>query len=135
MIVASPNYILLPLIVGIGLNLGFLNVISIMVFGAVYQLFLSSAGLLLNLKMPKMDWTNVAMVVKQSGSVTIATLSSIGLTILNGIGLFLMTAVIEAFVSGFAFLAIISLAIFYALLFLLCYFLLHKYGEKMMGKI
>lgn len=135
MIVASPNYILLPLIVGIGLNLGFLNVISIMVFGAVYQLFLSSAGLLLNLKMPKMDWTNVAMVVKQSGSVTIATLASMGLTILNSIGLFVLSIVIDTIVPGLAFFALIALGVFYALLFLLCYFLLNKYGEKMMGKI
>lgn len=135
MIVASPNYVLLPLIVGIGLNLGVLNVISIMLFGAIYQLFLSSAGLLLNLKMPKMDWTNVAMVVKQSGSVTIATLSSIGLTVLNGIALFFVAVIIDTLASGLAFLAIMALGIIYALLFLLCCFLLHKFGEKMMGKI
>ncbi len=135
MIVASPNYILLPLIVGIGLNLGFINIASIMFFGFIYQLFLATAGLLLNLKMPKMDWTNIAMVVKQSGSVTVATLSSMVLTILNGIGMSVLSLAIGAFAPELSCFAIIALAMFYTLVVLISVFLLYKFGEKMMGKI
>ena len=38
----------------------------------LFILFMSSAGLALNLKMPNLNWTNVAVAVKQSGSVLIA---------------------------------------------------------------
>lgn len=134
-IVASPNYILLPLIAGIGLKLSVLDVISIMIFGFVYQLFLSTSGLLVNLKMPKMEWTNVAMVVKQSASVTTMTLSSMALTVFNAIALFAMLYFIDIFFFGLSFLAILIMTVIYASLFLVCVLLLRKYGEKLIGKI
>lgn len=44
-----------------------------------YSLFSSLLGLTVNLLMPKLDWTNEAAVVKQSGAVTVSTL--VGMTV------------------------------------------------------
>lgn len=45
----------------------------------VYCVFTSVVGLLINLRMPKLEWNNEAAVVKQSGSVTVTMV--IGLTV------------------------------------------------------
>ncbi len=49
----------------------------------LFILFMSSAGLALNLKMPNLNWTNIAVAVKQSGSVLIALFG--GWVILGGL--------------------------------------------------
>lgn len=53
-----------------------LEIVAVFVFPFAFQSFIAFAGLFANIKLPRFDWTNETVVVKQSGAMMIITLGS-----------------------------------------------------------
>lgn len=66
-----PPAVLLAVCAAIGCRLPFLPALLLTVCAALFALFLSSAGLLLNLYMPNLNWKNETVPIKQGGAVAI----------------------------------------------------------------
>lgn len=85
----------IPFIIVNVLILQFSNIFSLMdslwaiIVPSLLVTFMALSGLMLNLKFPKLDWTNEAMVVKQSLSVFLSMLIGMGSCLL-GIALFML---------------------------------------------
>jgi len=56
-----------------------LEIVTVFVFPLAFQTFIALIGLFSNIKLPRFDWTNETVVVKQSGAVMIATLGGMAM--------------------------------------------------------
>ena len=119
----------IDLLFSIAFRLNFLDIIYSIVIQFSFILFTSVLGILVNLKLPKMEWQNESVVVKQSASVLVSILLSLlGLVInLVSIVIFFFSLVF----SGFSVKNSVPLSIFISsFIILLITFLLYKYILK-----
>lgn len=77
----------------------------------VYCVFTSVLGLLINLRMPKLEWTNEAAVVKQSGSVTLTMVIGLTVTLIPMIISFILGSVGAFVIAGLLAIASVVLII------------------------
>jgi ABC-2 type transport system permease protein len=91
----------------------------------VYCFFISAFGLIINLFSPKLSWKNEAAVIKQSAAVLLTMLGGL---ISSGVPLYFMISA-----GGTGVLGLTTLAI--ALLTVLCYGYLYKFGGKKLASL
>lgn len=77
-----PAVIINSIIVFIGLHLSLLDLFMIILLPTAFAFFVSIFGLLVNLKMPNLNWTSEVTVIKQSGATMIAVLLNMFLSFL-----------------------------------------------------
>ncbi len=119
LMVSLPASLITAVLISIAVPSGFWNIVFTFLISICSSLIFAFFGLIMNILMPKFEFDNEAMVIKQSGAVTVTMFSSMifGL-LLVGLGLFLsITLGVEsAFLIIAAFVLIIS--IFLAYIFL-----------------
>lgn len=89
-VLCAPAALLLSVAAAIVLKPGAVGWVLIILIPQLFLLHASAFGLMINLLLPKLDWTNEAVPVKQSASVLIAIFSLMGYMLLAGIGFFLL---------------------------------------------
>ena len=80
----------------------------------VYVVFCGELGLLLNLRLPNLDWTSEAVAVKQSASVLAAVFSNIGVVVLFGALFYVSSDLLSE--EGFLFITMSALLVMSAVL-------------------
>ena len=78
LIITLPPLALAAAAVWILLRLPLLSGLLLLITPMIFQLFASLFGLVLNLKLPRFDWTSEMAVIKQSGSVVAALFGNMG---------------------------------------------------------
>lgn len=78
---------LIPILVFVGVieaifDMTLVSRIMLPVYAVLFTLYEALFGLMLNIKMPNLTWTNETVAVKQSGSILLAILGSMGIVIL-----------------------------------------------------
>lgn len=118
-------FAVLPIMIAVGL--GVFEILLCFILPPVAMLFVSFFGLMVNLWFPKLNWTNVTLVVKNSASATI--------TILGGMGV-VMLALALYFSLGIksVFLAVGALVFFVLLTFVFIYLVFTK-GKEIYRKL
>jgi ABC-2 type transport system permease protein len=77
-----------------------LEIVAVFVFPFAFQSFIAFAGLFANIKLPRFDWTNETVVVKQSGAMMIITFGGMA------------TLGLIAMVYGFALRPVMSVSVY-----------------------
>lgn len=108
-------------------NFVFVDYVLVLFSPIISLLFVSIFGLLVNLWLPKLNWTNVVSVVKQSGAVMVTVL--FGVVIAS----FVFSVFFAANINPTLFLAIYLAVI--SLLTILVYALLMTLGKKLYNKL
>lgn len=78
LVINLPSSILCVAVLGVVMNIGVVGIILSEIFTILFVCFGAVIGLVCNLKMPNLNWTSEAVVVKQSASVLVAMLVNIG---------------------------------------------------------
>ncbi|UQZ32668.1 hypothetical protein C2I18_03295 [Paenibacillus sp. PK3_47] len=88
--ITIPITVVSCLILMISLDIGWLDRLLLLLIPVIYALFTALMGVIVNLKLPKLEWTNEVQVVKQSAAVLVAMiLGFISLLIPAGLSLLL----------------------------------------------
>jgi ABC-2 type transport system permease protein len=109
LILTIPAILINSIIVFIGLHLSLLDLFIIILLPTAFAFFVSIFGLLVNLKMPNLNWTSEVTVIKQSGSTTIAVLLNMFLSFLPFI-LMLVLNIRLAIINGLMALVLLILS-------------------------
>lgn len=80
----APMAIIFIIAVIITAELGFFHSVLVFGIGIAYMFLSALGGLCLNLKMPKLDWTNEAVPVKQSAPVAVCLMGGLALVVALG---------------------------------------------------
>jgi len=105
-----PATIINAFIVFIGLNLSLLDLLMIILLPTAFAFYVSIFGLLVNLKMPNLNWTSEVTVIKQSGATMITILSNMFLSFLPILLMFILPGVKLAIINGVLALSLIILS-------------------------
>lgn len=106
---AVPNLILAAVISAV-FPIGIIHIIPVFITAVAMPVFCSCLGLCINMLMPRFDWVNETICIKQSGSAIVSLLASIGAAIILITAGFILTIFISAEV-GVSFLLVITVAI------------------------
>ena len=74
------------LVLAVVLQVDPVSTVLMLVFSVIYVLLCAALGLMINLKLPNLNWTNETVAVKQSASVIVAMLANWGIAFLLIIG-------------------------------------------------
>lgn len=85
----------------IAFRLTFFDILSFIIIQFSFMLFISVLGILVNLKLPKMEWQNESVVVKQSASVLVSVL----------LGLLGVAIIVASIIASFLFFVFIHMSI------------------------
>ncbi len=85
LITAIPAFIC-TLILSVTLKGGLMTTLILLVFSVLFVLLCATLGLMINLKLPNLNWTNETVAVKQSASVIVSMLANWGVIFLFFIG-------------------------------------------------
>lgn len=108
------------------LNVSILDALFIFVIALLCCVFTGLLGVAINLLMPRFDWTNETTVIKQSGSVILATLLAIAFMLPPTGG-----AVLIAFFAGaYYFISYAVIAVYLAIAVFLALLFLHTKGTR-----
>ena len=129
MILTAPAAFICSVVAMVVLRPEPLAAVMMPLFSVAFTLFCASLGLIVNLFMPKLDWTNETVAVKQSGSVLVSMLAEYVVLIAFGV-LYFVTV---AFVSAGIFLLISTLSVS-VISVLIIRFLFTK-GVKMLAEL
>lgn len=110
LVLTIPATIINAFIVFIGLNLSLLDLLMIILLPTAFAFYVSIFGLLVNLKMPNLNWTSEVTVIKQSGATMIAILSNMFLSFLPFLLMFILPGVKLAIINGVMALSLIILS-------------------------
>ncbi|GAA4291315.1 ABC transporter permease [Anaerocolumna aminovalerica] len=109
LILTVPAVIINSIIVFIGLHLSLLDLFMIILLPTAFAFFVSIFGLLINLKMPNLNWTSEVSVIKQSGATTVAVLFNMFISFLPFILMFALN-IRPAVINGAMALVLIILS-------------------------
>jgi ABC-2 type transport system permease protein len=110
LVLTIPATIINAFIVFIGLNLSLLDLLMIILLPTAFAFYVSIFGLLVNLKMPNLNWTSEVTVIKQSGATMITILSNMFLSFLPILLMFILPGVKLAIINGVLALSLIILS-------------------------
>ena len=85
LITAIPAFVCM-LVLAVVLKVDPVSTLLLLVFSVIYVLLCAALGLMINLKLPNLNWTNETVAVKQSASVIVAMLANWGIAFLLIIG-------------------------------------------------
>ena len=85
LITAVPAFVCM-LVLAVVLKVDPVSTLLLLVFSVIYVLLCAALGLMINLKLPNLNWTNETVAVKQSASVIVAMLANWGIAFLLIIG-------------------------------------------------
>ena len=85
LITAFPAFVCM-LVLAVVLKVDPVSTLLLLVFSVIYVLLCAALGLMINLKLPNLNWTNETVAVKQSASVIVAMLANWGIAFLLIIG-------------------------------------------------
>ncbi len=108
-------------ILGIALKAGVLITVLMVIITAVCSVFISLLGLLINLLLPNFNWSNEAVVIKQSAAATITIFSSLGIVVLQFILMAIIPSMMIAYLGYIAVMIGINVGL---------YVLVLTYGKK-----
>ncbi len=129
MILTAPAALLCSLAAVIILKPEPIEAIMVLLFSVIFTLFCAVSGLLVNLFMPKLDWTSETVAVKQSMSVFVSLMLDYAVIIILGVIYF----IIGSFVSAGIFLLLSVL--FLTLLSIVIFRLLFTKGVKILAEL
>ena len=81
LITAVPAFICM-LVLAVVLEVGVVSTVLLLIFSVLFVLVCAALGLMINLKLPNLNWTNETVAVKQSASVIVAMLANWGVAFL-----------------------------------------------------
>lgn len=108
--ISVPPTVLVALAVLYVTRPGIVQAILQLALPIAFTLFVGLFGLLMNLRHPRLDWTNEAQIIKNSVSVIVTMFASWGILIIPIVCLFLLSGVIAAEIIVFAFMLLVVLA-------------------------
>ncbi len=108
--VTLPAIILDGILISIGLKLSLPELLVLMVMPAAYAFFTAISGLIINLNLPKLNWTTEVMVIKQSAAAIAATFGGMIAVAVPIIFLFTLTDVDAVYINGLTTLAIVFIS-------------------------
>ncbi len=118
--IAAVCAMILSLITGISAVSG----VAVVIFSIAYSALSAYLGVVINLLMPKLEFTNETVAVKQSGSVMVTMFSMIGVNIINAILFFTTFMFIPSWIT------ILGMAVIYGIVCLCMHNYLSGGGEK-----
>jgi len=90
-----PISIFAILMFGISIQIGFVNQILLIVLASAFSILTSTVDGIVNLYMPKFNYTNDVEVIKQSAGALLGVFGGFGLMALNGLGFYLLSGEIS----------------------------------------
>lgn len=103
-------------ILGIALKADFLVILLMVLIAAACSVFVSFYGLIINLLLPNFNWTNEAIVVKQSASSMVTVFSSIGIVIIQFTLMMLMPNILVAYLGYVTVLVVLDVCLYWVIL-------------------
>lgn len=107
MIITAPAALICAVVAMIVIRPDPLTAVMVPLFSVIFTLFCAATGLLVNLYMPKLDWTNETVAVKQSMSVFVSLMLGYAMIVILGVMFFLL----GSFISAGIFLLIAALLV------------------------
>ncbi len=109
--IALPAAVLGALMLSIIVQVSVLDTVVLMLYTASHSIICAFVGLIMNLLLPRFDWTNETVAVKQSGSVGFTMLIMFGIEIIHCIAMFVLSVVLPGWIPLLAFAIVDFIAI------------------------
>ncbi|MBQ9535863.1 MAG: hypothetical protein IJU78_08470 [Clostridia bacterium] len=92
LVVALPPIFIAAAVCTAALGLGWQDALLLLFVPAAFQVFVAALGLAVNLRMPRFDWINETVVIKQSGSIIVTMLVSMALVGVSALATVVLSA-------------------------------------------
>ena len=130
-LLCAPVTLVLSVVAALVLRVDAAGWLALILVPQLFVLLSGAFGLAMNLRMPKLDWTNETVPIKQSASVTVTTLVLMGYIMFSVIGFVLIVA--NEFLPAMVYLLIVvGIA---ALWCAICLIWLHRRGAKCFNEL